>query len=48
MKDFLARADEKHFPEQVEGKNIKEIYPASKLVDFLKSDNKEGLAVYLG
>lgn len=48
MQERLAATGGKRLAGQIVGKNIREIYSASKLIDFLESKNTEEIAIYLG
>lgn len=48
MAEKIVKAEGEHASKQIVGKNIREIYPASKLIGFLESEKREDLAVYLG
>ncbi|WP_269477916.1 sigma-54 interaction domain-containing protein [Hominibacterium faecale] len=48
LKEKITQTEGENFSKEILGKNIREIYPASKLIDFLESEKNEELAVYLG
>ncbi|MCQ4637884.1 sigma 54-interacting transcriptional regulator [Anaerovorax odorimutans] len=48
LRKTFANIDGEDISRQVIGRNIREIYPASKLIDFLEAENTDEIAIYLG
>lgn len=48
MREKLSKIDSETFPHQVVGKNIREVYPGSKIIDFLGSEKSSEYCIYLG